>query len=53
MNYASRKFIIALIGMISCSFLVWNKSISDGVYSTVMVAAIAAYIAGNVMQKKV
>lgn len=49
----SRKFILSLFAMVSATALVYFSKISDGVYSTVMVATIGAYIAGNVMQKKV
>jgi len=33
------------------AYLVWGGFISDVVYSTVVIATVAAYIAGNVSQK--
>jgi hypothetical protein len=51
-TFLSRKFIIALVSIISCTVLVLNKSIADGVYSAVMVATVGAYLAANVIQKK-
>lgn len=46
-----RKFIVTVLAILCTTGLVWDKKISDGVYSTVMIAAIGAYIAGNVTQK--
>lgn len=46
-----RKYILSLLSLISASLLVYFGKISDGVYSTVMVATVAAYISGNVYQK--
>lgn len=51
MNFASRKFFIAIISLISCTTLMWFGKIADGVYSTIMVATIGAYLAANVAQK--
>lgn len=51
MRYASRKFLLALFTLMSCTWLVWNGSIADGVYSAVVIATVGAYIAGNVGQK--
>lgn len=50
-NLLSKKLIVTLLAMISCSLLVLNKNISDGVYSTIMVAAIGGYLTANVVQK--
>jgi hypothetical protein len=50
-KYLSRKFILSLLIVISATWLVWNKSIADGVYSAVVIAVIGAYIAGNVGQR--
>lgn len=49
---SSRKFILSMSAMFSVTWLSYFEKISDGVYSTVMVATIGAYIAGNVIQKK-
>jgi hypothetical protein len=46
-----RKFLIALVCVITTTILCWNKHISDGVYSAVVIATIGAYITGNVAQK--
>lgn len=48
-----RKYILSLLSLISVSLLVYFGKISDGVYSTVMVSTVAAYIAGNVYQKTI
>ena len=48
----SRKFIFALIVLSVSSFLVYVVKISDGVYSTIMLATIAAYLAAHVIQTK-
>ena len=53
MRYASRKFLLALFTLISCTWLVWNGSIADGVYSAVVIATVGAYIVGNVSQRYV
>lgn len=49
---SSRKFILALVSVISASVLVYLAKISDGVYSTIMVSTIAAYLTANVMHAK-
>jgi len=51
-NFTSKKFSLAILSVISCSGLMWAEKISDGVYSTIMVATIGAYLAANVIQKK-
>jgi hypothetical protein len=53
MNYlASRKFIVTLLSMASATFLSAWKTISAEAYAAVMIATAAAYITGNVLQKK-
>lgn len=47
-----RKFLIALLATLGNIGLVWFGKIEPGVYSTVSIAIIGAYIAGNVIQKK-
>ena len=49
---SSRKFILALVSVLSASVLVYLGKISDGVYSTIMVSTIAAYLTANVMHAK-
>ena len=45
-----RKFIVSLMAILGNQILVWFDKIDPGVYSVVAVAAIGAYIAGNVYQ---
>jgi len=49
----SRKFIAAVLSLISAHILVYTGHIADGVYSAVVIATVASYIAGNVIQKAV
>ena len=46
-----RKFLICLAVLGSATWLVANKHIADGVYSAVIIATAAAFVAGNVAQK--
>lgn len=46
-----RKFALATLTLIAASILVWAGRIADGVYSTIVVATVGGYIAGNVAQK--
>lgn len=48
---SSRKFILAVLSLISATGLVWAGHISDGVYSAVMLATVGAYVTANVVQK--
>lgn len=52
-RYTSRKFILAMLTLISASALVALRLIDDGVYSAVVIATVGVYIAGNVTQKAV
>ena len=47
----SRKFMLALLALLSATLLTWSGHIADGVYSAVVIATVGAYIAGNVAQK--
>lgn len=47
----SRKFLASLFALSSATWLMFTDHIADGVYSTVVVATIGAYITGNVVQK--
>jgi hypothetical protein len=53
MRYSSRKFILATLSLLAASVLVWYGRISDGVFSSVVIAAVGAYMAANVGQKAV
>lgn len=52
-NFRSRKFILSAATLVITSGLVLAGSISDGVFSAVVIATVGAYIAGNVAQKAV
>lgn len=47
-----RKFILAVLSLLSASFLVYVKAIEGTAYASVMVLCVAAFITGNVAQKK-
>lgn len=51
--HLSRKYILALLTLVSATGLVYFGKIADGVYSAVVIATVAAYITGNVMATKV
>lgn len=51
MRYRSRKFLLALLALLSATALVYMGKIADGVYSAVVIATVGAYIVGNVAQK--
>ena len=48
----SRKFVLALLSLLITSVLVSLKLIADGVFATVVVATVGAYLTANVLQKK-
>lgn len=50
-TWGGRKFLLAVLVVASATVLVWASRISDGVYSAVVMATVAAYISGNVLQK--
>lgn len=50
-RFTSRKFVLAMLAVQSCSALMWYGKIDGGVYSAVMIAIIGAYFAANVTQK--
>lgn len=52
-RFVSRKFIASMSALFSATALVYTGHIADGVYSAVVIATVAAYITGNVAQKKV
>lgn len=47
----SRKFILAVLSLITTTTLCFTGDINGGVYSTVIIATVGAYITGNVLQK--
>lgn len=52
-RFGGRKFLLASAVLASATGLVYGAHISDGVYSAVVIACVAAYITGNVVQKKI
>jgi hypothetical protein len=49
----NRKLIVAMTAILSASTLVGMRLIADGVYATVVVAAVGGYLTANVAQKGV
>lgn len=47
----SRKFILALLSLLSATALCAFSKIDGGVYSAVVIATVGAYMAANVTQK--
>lgn len=52
-RFLSRKFLLAFFSLSSATMLVYNSNISDGVYSSVVIATVGAYLTSNVFQKKI
>ena len=50
-KFHSRKFIVALLSLLSASALCYFGHIADGVYSAVIIATVGAYMTANVTQK--
>lgn len=50
-RFGGRRFLLALGCGIACTFLVYQAKISDLIFRDVVIATVAAYIAGNVIQK--
>jgi len=51
-NFKSRKFIVAALSLVVNAALAWFGKIDPGVYATVTVATVGAYLTANVAQKK-
>ena len=49
---ASRKFILAVLSLVSLSVLAWYAKIDDGVYATGLVATVGGYLTANVAASK-
>ena len=47
----SRKFILALLSLLSASLLCVTGHVADGVYSAVVIATVGVYMTANVAQK--
>ena len=50
--HLSRKYILAVLSLASATGLVAFGKIADGVYSAVIIATVAAYITGNVIETR-
>ena len=50
-RYASRKFIVTVLALVACTWMRFRGVLSDESTTTVMVAAIGAYLGANVAQK--
>lgn len=48
-----RRFILTVISGAGTFLLCWQGKISDDVYSVVTIATVAAYITGNVAQRRI
>jgi hypothetical protein len=46
-----RRFLLTLGCGMACTLLVWEAKISDAIFRDIIIATVAAYIAGNVVQK--
>jgi hypothetical protein len=51
--FLSRKFLLAVLAVLTATGLVAFGLIADGVYSAVVIATVGAYVTGNVAQKGV
>lgn len=47
-----RKFTVAMFAITCATILMGMEKIADGVYSTIMVAVVATYLAANYLQNK-
>jgi hypothetical protein len=52
-RYLSRKFVTAILTLISVHWALIERLISAGDYKAVVLGVVAAYMAGNVVQKAV
>lgn len=46
-----RRFLMTMGCGIACTVLVWFAKITDAVFRDIVIATVAAYIAGNTFQK--
>lgn len=49
--FGGRRFLMTMGCGIACTFLLWHAKMSDVVFRDIIIATVAAYIAGNVVQK--
>jgi len=50
-EYLRVKAILSLITLVSVHVLVWNGKISDTIYSAVVIATVAAFIAAEAFER--
>lgn len=50
-EYLRAKFVLAFSTLASLHILMWHGKIGDGVYSAVVAATVAAFIAGEAFEK--
>ena len=50
-DMGGRRFLLTLGCGLASTVLVWYAKISDGVFATVIIATVGAYITGNTVQK--
>lgn len=50
-NYRSRKFLLALLVLVSSFILLWFGKLNESLYATLVSTTVAAYFAANVTQK--
>lgn len=53
MRYASRKFVLSVLVILSADLMVWAGSIDAAVWGAAVGSVVAAYLAANVTQKAV
>lgn len=52
-TFGGRRFLLTLGCGAVTSLLIWFGKIDGGVYASVIIATVAAYITGNVAQKRI
>jgi hypothetical protein len=50
-SVGGRRFTLALLTLASINVLLWFAKMTDVVYRDVLIATVAVYVAGNVIQK--
>lgn len=50
-TFGGRRFLMTMGCGMACTVLVWYAKISDMIFRDIVIATVAAYIAGNVVQK--
>ena len=46
-----RRFLLALLTLASINVMLWWERMSDAIYRDIIIAVVAVYVAGNVIQK--